>query len=110
MRRHYPFRGKRPLRVLLARQGIHPGESTLGRILAKGVQLGRIRPCAFCRGRVQLKKRRWTHPCTPLRSAAPPEEGNFARGFLQAVIQDLPFPSLQVDGGSGFRAEFEPAC
>ena len=62
LRRHYPFMGKRPLRVLLARQGIHLSESTVGRILAKGVRLGRIRPCAFCRGRVKLKKRRSFHP------------------------------------------------
>ncbi len=61
LRRHYPFMGKRPLRVLLARQGIHLSESTVGRILAKGVRLGRIRPCAFCRGRVKLKKRRSFH-------------------------------------------------
>ena len=62
LRRHYPFMGKRPLRVLLARQGIHLSESTVGRILAQGVRLGRIRPCAFCRGRVKLKKRRSFHP------------------------------------------------
>ena len=61
LRRHYPFMGKRPLRVLLARQGIHLSESTVGRILAQGVRLGRIRPCAFCRGRVKLKKRRSFH-------------------------------------------------
>ena len=61
LRRRYPFMGKRPLRVLLARQGIHLSESTVGRILAQGVRLGRIRPCAFCRGRVKLKKRRSFH-------------------------------------------------
>ena len=56
LRRRYPFMGKRPLRVLLARQGIHLSESTVGRILAKGVRLGRIRPCAFCRGPRQAEK------------------------------------------------------
>ena len=32
--------------------------TALGRILAKGVGLGRIAPCAFCRRRVTAKKRR----------------------------------------------------
>ena len=37
--------------------------------------------------------------------------GNATR-FLQAVLQEMPFPvtSLQVDGGSEFRAQFETAC
>jgi len=37
---------------------------------------------------------------------------NNARRFLQAVIEDLPYPprSIQVDGGSEFRAGFEDAC
>ncbi len=155
LRRHYPFMGKRPLRVLLARQGIHLSESTVGRILAKGVRLGRIRPCAFCRGRVKLKKRRRFHQghaqrwCYGTRATQPGQlvqidhlsvslDGTHlkefravspvgkqmvtrvysratarnARRFLQAVIEDLPFPlhSVQVDGGSEFRAEFEQAC
>ena len=58
MRTKYPFMGKRRLRVMLAREGLQFSESTLGRILAKGVRLGRIRPCAFCRGRTQVKRRR----------------------------------------------------
>ncbi len=35
-----------------------------------------------------------------------------ARRFLQAVLEDLPYPprSIQVDGGSEFRAGFEDAC
>ena len=43
---------------MLAREDVALSESTLGRILAKGVRLGRIVPCAFCRGRVTAKKRR----------------------------------------------------
>lgn len=58
MRTQYPFMGKRRLRVMLAREDLELGESTLGRILAKGVRLGRIDPCAFCRGRVKVKRRR----------------------------------------------------
>ncbi len=147
--------GKRPLRVLLARQGIHLSESTVGRILAKGVRLGRIRPCAFCRGRVKLKKRRSFHQghaqrwrygtratqpgqlvqidhlsvsldgtqLKEFRAVSPVGKHTVTRvysratarnaqRFLQAVIEDLPFPlhSVQVDGGSEFRAEFEQAC
>ncbi|MYB34529.1 MAG: transposase family protein [Gammaproteobacteria bacterium] len=35
-----------------------------------------------------------------------------AKCFLAAVIEDLPYPlrSIQVDGGSEFRAGFEEAC
>ena len=58
MRTRYPFMGKRRLRVMLRREGLQLSESSIGRILAKGLRLGRIRPCAFCRGRVKLKRRR----------------------------------------------------
>ena len=61
LRRDFPFMGKRKLRVLLLRGGVEPGESTIGRILAKGVRLGRIRPCAFCCGRVKVKQPRRFH-------------------------------------------------
>ncbi len=57
-RRNFPFMGKRKLRVLLLREGVDLSESTVGRILAKGVRLGRIEPCAFCRGRVKVKQPR----------------------------------------------------
>ncbi len=35
-----------------------------------------------------------------------------ASRFLQVVLQQMPFPvtSIQVDGGSEFRADFETAC
>ena len=58
MRTRFPFMGKCRLRVMLVREGFKFSESTLGRILAKGVRLGRIQPCAFCRGRVKVKRRR----------------------------------------------------
>jgi len=58
MRRRHPFMGKNRLRVMLAREGLDLSASTIGRILAKGVRLGRIEPCAFCRGRVRPKRRR----------------------------------------------------
>ncbi len=86
-------------------QDLHLSPSTLGRILAQGVRLGRIRPCAFCRGRVKLRKRRCrTHPCDLLSSAAPPgrgknpplrpsREGNHAQGWPTA--SGLPNPPLK---------------
>ena len=57
MRKQYPFMGKRRLRVMLGREGLVLSESTMGRILTKGVRLRRITPCAFLRGRVTAKKR-----------------------------------------------------
>ncbi len=50
--------GKARLCIMLARQGTLLSESTIGRILKKGIALGHIRPCAFLRGRTKPKKRR----------------------------------------------------
>ncbi len=155
MRKRYPFMGKRRLTVMLARDGLALSESTIGRILVKGVRLGRIKPCAFLRGRVNATRRRnfasghaqrWRRD---MKAKRPGEmiqidhmsvsrdgdtlkefkatcpvgkqlvtrvysraTANNARRFLQALREDLPYPlrSIQVDGGSEFRAEFEDAC
>ena len=106
LRRRYPFMGKRPLRVLLARQGIHLSESTVGRILAKGVRLGRIRPCAFCRGRVKLKKRRSFHPGHAQRWRYG------TRATQPGQLVQIDHLSVSLDGTQlkEFRAEFEQAC
>ena len=154
LRREYPFMGKRKLRVLLLREGIESSESTIGRILAKGVRLRRIQPCAFCRGRVRAKRpRRFNGHAQRLAWGQKPQQpgelvqidhlsasrdgkqlkefkalspidkqlvarafsrataGN-AKRFLEIVREELPFPliSVQVDGGSEFRADFERAC
>ena len=61
MRNRYPFMGRRPIRVLLAREGRALSESTVGRLLAKGVALNGVRPCAWCRGRTRPKHRRNFH-------------------------------------------------
>ena len=73
MRTKYPFLGKKRLRVMLAREAVARSESTprsgrgpaganpeqsLPPARSGGVRRGRLRPCAFCRGRVQAKKRR----------------------------------------------------
>ena len=106
LRRRYPFMGKRPLRVLLARQGIHLSESTVGRILAKGVRLGRIRPCAFCRGRVKLKKRRSFHQGHAQRWRYG------TRATQPGQLVQIDHLSVSLDGTQlkEFRAEFEQAC
>ena len=141
--------------MILARQGIHLSESTIGRILGKGVRLRRIQPCAFYRGRrTQPKPRNFaTGHAQRLRygmKATRPGElvqidhmsvsrdgttlkefkavcprskqlvvrvysaatANNAARFLQAVRKDLRYPlrSVQVDGGSEFRAAFEDTC
>ncbi len=58
MRREHPFMGKARLRVMLARDGTRLSESTIGRILKKGLRLGHMQPCAFLRGRAAPKRRR----------------------------------------------------
>jgi hypothetical protein len=58
LRRRHRFMGRLPLRVLLAREGRVLGASTVGRILARGVALGRVRPCVHCRGRLRQRRRR----------------------------------------------------
>ena len=154
MRRRFPFMGRAKIRVMLAREGRVLSEATVGRILAKGVRLKRIRPCASCRGRVAAKRRRrfdgharrWR---AGMKAQAPGElvqvdhmTLNFpgtrikefravcpftkmmvsraharatalnAKRFLAEMLKDLPFPvrSVQVDGGSEFRRDFEEAC
>ena len=73
-------------------------ESTVGRIVARLVRLGRVKPVSFYYGQVKPKRRRqFTH---------------HAKRFLAYLKEQAPFPirSLQVDGGSEFRDEFEQAC
>ena len=94
--------GKKRLKVMLAREEIARSESTLGRILAKGVRLGRIAPCASCRGRVTAKKRR-----------------TFAKGHAQRWTADTkaarPGEWIQIDHMSVSRdgdtlKEFKATC
>ena len=84
MRTEFPFMGKRQLRVILAREGLELSQSAIGRILGKGVRLGRIRPCAFCGGRVNTKRRMQLNDQT--------------QRFLAVVPADHPHPliSFQV--------------
>ncbi len=75
-----PGRGQKRLTVMLARAGTALSASPLGRILATGVRLRRIAPCAFCLGRTRAKNprhfasgpaQRWQ----PAMKAAHPGEG-----------------------------------
>lgn len=102
MRKRYPFMGKRRLKVMLDREGMALPESTIGRILAKGVDLRRITPCAFCRGRVTAKRPR-----------------NFASRHAQRWRRDMkaqqPGEMIQIDHMSVSRdgdtlKEFKATC
>ena len=130
-------------------------ESTVGRIVARLVRLGRVEPVSFYYGQVKPKRRRtFTHHAKRwrygMKAKAPGElmqadhmsvsftEGacvkefkatcpvskwsglqvysratsRNAKRFLAYLKAQAPFPirSLQVDGGSEFRDEFEQAC
>ena len=67
MRRRYPFMGKARLQVMLAREGVGLSVSTVGRILARALARGAIRPASFCEGRPTPKRRRtfarWARAC-----------------------------------------------
>ncbi len=129
MRQRHPFMGKSRLRVMLAREGLELGASTIGRILAKGVRLGRVEPCAFCRGRVRSRRRRdfngharrWRYGqhLKEFKAVSPIGKHMVARAharatahnaerFLDAVCAEMPHEllSVQVDGGGEFMAEF----
>ena len=156
LRKRYPLWGKRKLwRVLVRDQGWLLSESTVGRIVAKLVRLGRVRPASFYYGQVKPKRRRqFTHHAKRWRYGmrakepgelmqADPMSINFSEGggvkefkatcpvskwsglqvysratsrnakrFLEYLCEQAPFPirSIQVDGGSEFRDEFEQAC
>ena len=60
LRRAHPTYGKLRLwRILVRDHGFTASASTVGRILAKGRRLGRIKPCAFyAQGQVKPKRRR----------------------------------------------------
>lgn len=156
LRKRYPLWGRRKLwRVLVREQGWVLSESTVGRIVAKLVRLGRVEPVAFYYGRAKPKRRRqFTHHAKRWRYGMKANEPgelmqadhmsiNFSDGggvkefkatcpvtkwsglrvysratsrnakrFLAYLREQAPFPirSIQVDGGSEFRDEFEQAC
>jgi transposase len=59
LRRRFPNWGKRPIwRVLARDHGCELSESTIGRILAKGIRLGRIQPAWTARGPLRPHRRR----------------------------------------------------
>ena len=68
LRKRFPLWGKRKLwRVLVREQSWRLSESTVGRIVAKLVRLGRVEPVAFYYGQVKPKRRRpVSSPCQTL--------------------------------------------
>ena len=59
LRRRFPAWGKMTLwRILSRDHGFKASPSTVGRILAHAIRLGRIEPCSFYQGRIQSKRRR----------------------------------------------------
>ena len=156
LRKRYPLWGKRKLwRVLVRERDWTLSESTVGRIVARLVRLGRVEPVSFYYGQVKPKRRRqFTHHARRwrygMKAKEPGElmqadhmsirftEGEIvkefkatcpvskwsglqvysratsrnAKRFLAYLKEQAPFPirSLQVDGGSEFRDEFEQAC
>ena len=59
LRKRYPLWGKRKLwRVLVRERGWTLSESTVGRIVARLVRLGRVEPVSFYYGQVKPKRRR----------------------------------------------------
>lgn len=156
LRKRYPLWGKRKLwKVLCRDHGMTLSISTVGRILKRLLELGRIRPVAFYYGQLKPKRqrqfkqhaKRWRYGMKAKRpgelmqidhmsvgfsegfqlkefKATCPVTGTTvmrtyrratsrnAKAFLAYLIEQLPFEiiSIQVDGGSEFREEFEQAC
>lgn len=156
IRRQFKLWGKLKIATILQREHqISVSPSTVGRILAKLIRLGRIKPARFYYGQTKTKKRRvfkghskrWSkqlkrekpgdlvqidhmsiNPAPgktykefkaicPISKIMYAEvywsaSANNAKNFLLKLKHHLPFDirSIQVDGGSEFRAEFEQAC
>lgn len=156
MRKKYPVWGKLKLQKLLEREyGESVSVSTVGRILHKLLQSGKIKPVCFYYGRVRRKKARQFHnhsqrwkrgmkarqpgeliqidhmsvnpfpgltvkefkaicPLTKITVAKVYSRATSrcAADFLKYLETKLPFPihSIQVDGGSEFRRDFEALC
>ena len=61
--RRRPYCGKRRLWYALRHEpGFSLSVSSVGRILQRGVRLGRIQPCAFCQGRTRPRPHRVLEP------------------------------------------------
>lgn len=156
LRQQFKLWGKLKITTILMREHqVCVSPSTVGRILAKLVKLGKIKPVRYFYGNLKAKKRRsfkghsqrWnkhlkrTQPgdliqidhmsvnpapgrtykefkaVCPISKVVYAEiyhsaSAKCAKDFLLKLISKLPFEiaSIQVDGGSEFRAEFEQAC
>lgn len=156
LRQQFPLWGKRTLTTILRRdRGVDVSESTVGRILKKLMNTGKVRPVRFYYGSIKDKRmrkfnkhaKRWkkgmkakkpgeliqidhmtvtpwpgetikhfeaTCPVTriTISQCYLNASSKTAAKFLEYVRQQLPFAlkTIQVDGGSEFRKDFEAAC
>lgn len=156
LRLQFPLWGKKTLHTLLKRdRGINVSESTVGRILKKLMDQGKVKAVRFYYDRLKPKRSRafnrhakrwskgmkareigelvqidhmsvsiWPGQCVKHFEATCPlskitvsqvylnASSKTAAEFLAYVKKQLPFTlkSIQVDGGSEFRQEFEHAC
>ena len=103
LRKRYPLWGKRTRwRVLVRAQGGRVSESTVGRIVAKLVRLGRVEPVAFYYGQVKPKRRRqFNHPAKRWRYGMKAKEPG-------ELMQADPM-SVNVSEGGGVK-EFKAIC
>ena len=103
LRQRYPLWGKRKLwRVLVRERGWTLSESTVGRIVARLVRLGRVKPVAFYYGRVKPKRRRqFTHHAKRWRY------GMKAKG--PGELMQVDHMSINFSEGGGVK-EFKATC
>ena len=103
LRKRYPLWGKRKLwRMLVREQGGRLSESTVGRIVAKLVRLGRVEPVAFYYGQVKPKRRRqFNHPAKRWRYGM--------KATAPGELMPADPMSIDVSEGGGVK-EFKATC
>ena len=103
LRKRYPLWGKRKLwRVLVRERGWTLSESTVGRIVARLVRLGRVEPVAFYYGQVKPKRRRqFTHHAKRWRYGMKAKE--------PGELMQADHMSINFSEGGGVK-EFKATC
>ena len=103
LRKRYPLWGKRKLwRVLVRERGWTLSESTVGRIVARLVRLGRVKPVSFYYGQVKPKRRRqFTHHAKRWRYGMKAKE--------PGELMQADHMSINFSEGGGVK-EFKATC